>query len=402
MGSSKFGWGVACLLICGCYQGHDEQRALTGAPLQVSRDDGKVPRAGGPAKPKPAHGPDASTPALPPCVPTVDAAMDDDAGTTAPGARALSVSTYNQTTCALLEDRTVRCWGDNSQGTLGEGTFIDSSQPVQVHDLGQVVQLDVGLLRACAVVEGGGLRCWGDNLWDVMRVGDELDHNLPVTAQSLEHVAQVSLGEHQTCVRYMDNTLECWGYPHLMDTVQDVSDVTGVEAGYFLNVATLRDGSVRSWGENGLAGPVDVSSSLAVSSGYGFVCILTPDATVRCQGIYNVHETVPRFAGLVPGLSDVVSLSSGFEHSCAITRAGKVFCWGRDNRGQLGDGVTAYRTEAREVPNLEHVVEVTCGREHTCARTQDGSIYCWGSNDKGELGDGTTTERHSPVLVRGL
>ena len=411
MYTSKLGLGLACLLMCACDFPHDALRELRETHSQVVRKGASAARAGAPAMSDAGHALDASTPPQPPnCGPTLQcpddcgAAFDpeesEDAGSGEARTRAVSVLTFNRTTCALLEDRTVRCWGSNSNGELGDGTFNDSARPVRVQQLEGVVQLDVGLLRACAVVEGGRLRCWGDNIWDVLRVGDELDHNLPVTAQGVEHAAQVSLGEHQTCVRYTDGTLECWGYPHDTDLdVQGVSDVASVEAGYFLSTATLVDGSVRSWGLNSLAGPVDVSASRAVSSGYGFVCVLTQDASVSCHGSYSVHESVDRVDGPVPGLSAVASISSGFEHSCAVTRAGKVYCWGRNNRGQLGDGGTEYSVAAREVANLEQVVEVTCGREHSCARKSDGSIYCWGSNDVGELGDGTTRERHSPVAV---
>jgi alpha-tubulin suppressor-like RCC1 family protein len=156
---------------------------------------------------------------------------------------------------------------------------------------------------------------------------------------------------------------------------------------------------VRLWGQNGLVGPVEVGRSRAVRSGYGFVCVLEQDETVRCHGLYSVHESVARVDGPVPSLRSVASLSSGFEHSCAVTHAGRVYCWGRNNIGQLGDGTTTYSVEAHEVVNLNDVVQVSCGREHSCALTSDGSVYCWGSNAKGELGDGTLNERHTPVRV---
>ncbi|HKU39633.1 MAG TPA: hypothetical protein VJR89_15845 [Polyangiales bacterium] len=352
--------------------------------------------------PHPAASPSEPPPITPPVVEIPE--VGDDAGTSEPSAPVRSVSTFNRATCALLEDGSVRCWGDNTWGQLGDGTFENRLRPVQVRELQSVVQLDVGLLRACAVMQDGQLRCWGDNTWDVMRVGDEEDHNLPVTVQGVERAVQVSLGEHQTCVRRSDSTLECWGYPHRTElNVQGERDVVDVEAGYFLTTATLADGSVRSWGMNSLAGQIDVASSRAVSSGYGFVCTLAQDASVRCKGIYIVRDEVGvPVDGVVQGLRSIASMSSGFEHSCAVTQQGKVYCWGRNNRGQLGDGSTTHSLEAREVVGLDHVVEVTCGREHSCAHKADGSVYCWGSNDLGELGDGTTTERHTPVAVIGL
>jgi alpha-tubulin suppressor-like RCC1 family protein len=328
----------------------------------------------------------------------------EDAGVGEPGERVRSVSTFNRTTCALLESGSVRCWGENTTGALGDGTFTDSTRPVRVHELERVVQLDVGLLRACAVVEGGELHCWGNNNSGVLRNGNQEDQNIPVPAMGVKDVVEVSLGESQTCVRRTDFSLECWVYNlnYAALEVQGLTGIVAVEAGYFLTTATLADGSVRTWGENDIAGPVDVDPSRAVSSGYGFVCTLTEDATVRCKGVYSVHDPVERVDGFVPGLSSVANMSSGFEHTCAVTQQGKVYCWGRNNRGQLGDGSTESTSEAREVVGLDHVIEVTCGREHSCAHKADGSVQCWGSNDQGELGDGTTTERHTPVPVIGL
>ena len=407
---------AVCFVICGCFQEHGELQPLSSARSQVAHDvAGAAARAGSRA-PAPAERPRAHEAPTPPEVavtpPNTPAAPEppaqsegaDDAGIAEFGERVRSVSTFSYTTCALLENGTVRCWGENKWGQLGDGTFTNSSRPVQVRQLERVIQLDVGLKRACAVGADGTLYCWGNNDAGMLRNGQQGDQNLPVIAQGVEHVVEVSLGESQTCVRRTDFTLECWLYnpnaPEL--NVSNVTDVVGVEAGYFLTTATLTDGSVQTWGENDLAGPMDVDSSRAVRSGYGFVCVLTDEATVRCKGVYSVHDFVERVDGLVPGLESVANMSSGFEHTCAVVQQGKVYCWGRNNRGQLGDGSTEYTIEPREVVGLDQVIEVTCGREHSCAHKADGSVYCWGSNEQGELGDGTTTERHTPVRVIGL
>lgn len=398
------------LLLCSCFQDHGDLQLLP--PVSADASVAAAP-VNATSETQPADVVEASPPpiaAVQPSEPADDVAAvvaeSDDAGVDEPGKRALSVSTFSRATCALLEDATVRCWGENTTGSLGDGTFTDSARPVKVKKLQQVVQLDVGLKRACAVVDGGALRCWGDNGWEELRNGNRDNQNTAVLAQGVAHVAEVSLGESQTCIRRTDNTLECWSYdgnPVLAALqVKGVTDVVSVEAGYFLTTAVLVDGSVRTWGGNPLAGTVDVAASRSVGSGYGFVCVVTPDASVRCQGLYSVHEVVERVDGIVPGLSSVANMSCGFEHSCAVTQEGKVYCWGRNNRGQLGDGSTEYTGEAHEVVGLDQVVEVTCGREHSCARKADGTVHCWGSNDKGELGDGTTTERRTPVPVIGL
>src|ERR1051325_1623078 len=118
--------------------------------------------------------------------------------------------------------------------------------------------------------------------------------------------------------------------------------------------------------------------------------------------------------GLIPGLPsaplvvraatvDVVPLSSGSGHTCAITAAGGVACWGRNTTGELGDGTTNDRNVPVAVSGLAaNVVAVAAGYDHTCALTAVGAVKCWGSNWFGQLGDGTTSDSSVPIDVSGL
>ena len=76
-----------------------------------------------------------------------------------------------------------------------------------------------------------------------------------------------------------------------------------------------------------------------------------------------------------------------------------VWCWGRNDDGQLGDGTTTERRVPTRVPGLADVVEVDAGAAHTCALRAGGRIVCWGANAEGQLGDGTTTRRVTPTAV---
>jgi hypothetical protein len=335
---------------------------------------------------------------------------DDDAGVgELSSARALSISADSYYTCALLENHSVRCWGDNGFGTLGDGTRSDSAVPVAVKELGGVTQLDLGLLDACAVIEDGSLRCWGNNDGDRLRDGSNNNRNIPVVAQGLDDVIQVSLGESQSCVRHRDNRLECW-MPVERQGLLDgngSTDVVDVEAGYFITTAWFADGHVRSWGEHTLPPSAADETITRVSSGYGFVCALTDGGRVYCsgwnqEGQLGTGTTGTEGDGTVSGLNGVVDIAAGFEHACALLQNGTVRCWGQNERGQLGDGSNDDRPAPSAVSGLDRVAEVACGREHCCARTNEGRLYCWGNNDHGQLGDGTTTDRSAPVAVRGF
>jgi alpha-tubulin suppressor-like RCC1 family protein len=92
------------------------------------------------------------------------------------------------------------------------------------------------------------------------------------------------------------------------------------------------------------------------------------------------------------------------DHTCAVTEAGALWCWGADDEGQAGD---LFKTALRPVPGLVSflsgpVAEVTAGYGFTCARLRDGGIRCWGKNDSGQLGDGTKASSVSPVSTRAL
>jgi alpha-tubulin suppressor-like RCC1 family protein len=107
-------------------------------------------------------------------------------------------------------------------------------------------------------------------------------------------------------------------------------------------------------------------------------------------------------AGATMQLRATRDIATGAYHACAVTSAGGLLCWGKNEEGQVGDGSTVERHAPTPIPGLEGgVVAVSANYSDSCALTDSG-VMCWGRNDHGQLGDGTTHDRYSPVGVQGL
>lgn len=192
-------------------------------------------------------------------------------------------------------------------------------------------------------------------------------------------------------------------------------------------------GGAKCWGDNSYGqlgdgttsprqSPADVigltSGTTAISAAYAHTCAVTGAGGVKCWGD-NAHgqlgdgTTTPRRSPVdVVGLtSGVAAVSTGERHTCALTTSGRVKCWGGNFRGQLGDGTFAARHTAVEVPGLDAgVVSLSAGSNHTCAVLSNGEVQCWGDDVFGQLGNGLAyldggspdSARSSAGMVLGL
>ena len=119
----------------------------------------------------------------------------------------------------------------------------------------------------------------------------------------------------------------------------------------------------------------------------------------------NIDRSVPQPIGVGGDTSPViVAIAAGYSHSLALTADGSVYSWGLNDYGQLGDGAVAMRTTPAPVKladgtPLTHIIAISGGNSHSLALTADGKVYAWGFNVNGQLGDGTTTQRDHPILI---
>ena len=150
-------------------------------------------------------------------------------------------------------------------------------------------------------------------------------------------------------------------------------------------------------------------TTVAIAGGDSTAIALRSDGTVWSWGTNDVGEMgVPAatanmaFPVRIAGLTNVVSIASGFYHGLALESNGTVWSWGNGIRGQLGNGQTTNCFAPVMVPGLSNVVRIGAGARTSYAVLSNGQVYGWGWNGDGEVGDGTTVNRSSPVLVSGL
>jgi len=146
-----------------------------------------------------------------------------------------------------------------------------------------------------------------------------------------------------------------------------------------------------------------------VSAGAYHTCAMTNAGSVFCWGynamgqLGNANTTDSTTPVAVPGLGGIVAIAAGSNHTCALDSVGAVKCWGSNAYGQLGNGNTTDSTTPVAVTGLASSVRsIAAGYGHTCAVTSAGAVQCWGWNGLGQLGNGNITDSHTPVLVSGL
>jgi alpha-tubulin suppressor-like RCC1 family protein len=249
----------------------------------------------------------------------------------------------------------------------------------------------------------------------------------------------ISAGENQSCAVTTGGGIKCWGFNGYgglgdgtttnsaipVDVVGLGSGVASVSAGGYHTCAVTTAGAVKCWGDNdaGQLGdgtttnsaiPVDVvglgSGVASVSAGFDHSCAVTTAGGVKCWGAGGKGQLGDGTSTTSTTPVDVVGLGSGVafvsassDDTCAVTTAGGVKCWGFNYWGQLGNGTTATSAIPVDVVGLgSGAVSVSAGYSQSCAVTTGGGVKCWGYNVEGELGDGTTTKSTTPVDVVGL
>lgn len=319
--------------------------------------------------------------------------------------------------CALTSTGGVKCWGDNANGALGDGTTIDRSVPGDVVGLTSgVAAIATGERFGCALTSAGGVKCWGGNMAGNLGDGTTTDRYTPVDVVGLTSgVVAVSAGSVHACALTLSGGMKCWGdntYGQLGDgtTTRRTTpgDVLGLTTGVTAIAVRDRDscaivsgGAAKCWGSNawGQLGdgsmvdrhqPTDVtglsSGVLAIAPGPLRGCAIVSGGAVKCWGFAVGDGTLGyRLTPVnVTGLASGALQMDNEGKTCAVVSGGTVKCWAYT----LPD--SSFQATPADVSGLAGpAMAVGVAQSFTCVLLASGQVMCWGQDDHGQMGNAT-------------
>lgn len=286
--------------------------------------------------------------------------------------------------CAIATDSTVRCWGDNIAGALGNGTVKASpTEPVLAAGVRDAVEVVAGANHTCARLKSGKVQCWGANYYGQLGIGLSAKTSLiPAEVYGLNDAVKISAGDDHTCAVTSTGSAQCWGafFSHQTGALSrgtpvDVpglsSDVVSVSAGAVHTCAVKKTGKIVCWGSNSWGELGQGHHDLTYS---------------------QLSTSTPIFE--VPGINDAVTVTAGKEATCATSVSGKVYCWGASSASGT-DWITPYSPLI--VSGVSNIQRVSIFENaHSCALSSNGTLTCWGNNYCGTLGSSNTSYNLKP------
>jgi len=332
---------------------------------------------------------------------------------------ATMIRTAENSTCAVRQDKTAWCWGSGSYYKLGTTTTNNQNTPQQVvgNQVGTMLtgvdQIAPGQYSTCALREDGSVWCWGNNIHGQLGIGSTSSKPRPQQVKGpggvgfLDQVVSIANApkSRNPCALRSDGSAYCWGSNHDKQLGSAVSS----------NHSRV---PARVGGSDGTELPAGVRE---IAPGTRFVCAWLLDDSVWCWGDRRLGvlgdggptsgNTATPVQVLGPGpsgvMSGVASIAAGDHHTCVVRTDGSLWCWGWNRSGALGDGTALDRSVPVQVVgfdavgHLGPVILASAGHEHTCAILTDGAPTCWGRSSNGQLGyeaDQSTSLIPHPVV----
>jgi len=369
-------------------------------------------------------------------------------------ATTIVVRTWGQITagashsCALTGTGVAYCWGNNADGKVGIGLRSESvGAPTRIVGDNMFKSISAGTSLTCALTVDGHAYCWGSG--ELGQLGaqgpDSLFSAEPVAVAGGQTFVAISTGWEHACALTGDGIVYCWGLNDAGQLGRTTSEICGyspcgtvplpidsdlrfvkLTAGHDHTCALTATGEAYCWGGNmwGHLGdgttddhwwPTRVTGNLTFESIGGdaarVTCALTSDGATYCWGNNSwgqlgndemASSSDPVLVANAPVFETIGGESDAARYTCGITPTGAVYCWGRNEDGQIGDGTIGagkYPIPARISSDLLFK-SIAGGMYHTCAISTTGAAYCWGSNQFGELGIGGSGEDQTrPVRV---
>jgi alpha-tubulin suppressor-like RCC1 family protein len=338
----------------------------------------------------------------------------------------------------------VYTWGRNFDGQLGNGNNTSSNVAVAVTGLSgkTITAVAGGSYHSIALASDGTVYTWGRNNEGQLGNGNNTGSNVPVAVTGLsgKTITAIAGGYYHSIALASDGTVYTWGnnfdgqLGNGNNTASNVAvavtglsgkTITAIAGGGAHSIALASDGTVYTWGYNfdGQLGNGNNSNSnvpvavtglsgktiTSIAGGGGHSIALAPDGKVYTWGyngfgqLGNGTNTASNVPVAVTGLSGktITSIAGGAFHSIALASDGTVYTWGYNFSGQLGNGNNTDSNVPVAVTGLsgETITAIAGGVGHSIALASDGTVYTWGYNGLGQLGNGNNTDSNVPVAV---
>jgi alpha-tubulin suppressor-like RCC1 family protein len=361
---------------------------------------------------------------------------------------AASVAAGTAHSCAITSVGAIHCWGDNSDGQLGNGAApAGSTVAVAVRNAGAIriaVQVDAGDEHTCAINFDGLAFCWGDNSSGQLGIGAGADEHAPVRVEALADrtLVEIATGANHSCAIDDRGAAWCWGanaagqlgvgggqaadraVPARVSTATGMTDpVVDIAAGKDTTCAATAEGIAWCWGAGGdgqlgyggaadraepvrvsTAGPLDDVKVRQIAVGKEQSCAVDDAGRASCWGRTAGGSALTPAAVGGPSFRQV---AAGTAHVCGLDRDASAYCWGDGGDGRLGDGGADHAIDpvritqgARDLGSDLRDLDV--GDRHSCALDERGVAYCWGADDAGQAGNGGSGTSRVPMPVVGL
>lgn len=307
----------------------------------------------------------------------------------------ISAGSDSAHTCGLTTAGAIYCWGQNNYGQLGNTTPAVSTTPLAVTGGLTFAAVTTGWQHTCGVTAAGAAWCWGSNGGGELGNGTPNGGATPTAVAGGLTFARLSAGNFLTCGATSAGPGYCWGVAGRLGSGVRTNSPVPVAVAGGLSFATVSAAS---------------HTCATTTSGAAYCWGWDADGQLG-DGPYD--PMVLGYERLAPvsvlGGLTFTGLTTGYWFTCGVTAAGEAWCWGANDAGQLGNGSTTgpelcYITPCSHTPvavaGKHSFSAVSSGNFHTCGLTPSGSIYCWGDNNRGQLGNGSTTSSSTPVRVR--